>query len=280
MLRWVLIAGLLLLGSCLASVQAALGQDGDPKAGVEFFERKIRPLLVQHCYECHSAKSKLLQGGLRLDHRAGFLQGGDSGPSVVPGKPEESSLIAAIGYEGDTQMPPKGKLPAEEIKLLTEWVRRGAPLPEDQSSAVAKAGIDFAAGRKFWSFQPPRRVDPTAVKNADWIQRPMDAFILAALEKQQLAPSPPASRSVMIRRAMFDLVGLPPTPEEIAQFESDASPDAYEQLIERLLASPHYGERWARYWLDLARVHGQDAFVARVGGGGVAVSRLGRASLE
>jgi hypothetical protein len=253
MSRWVLMFNFLLVVGCIAHTPFVYGQASDDKTGVEFFERKIRPLLAERCYECHSGQGKPIQGGLRLDSRAAIVQGGDSGPSIEAGKPEKSLLVTAVGYEGDTQMPPKGKLPVEEIKLLTEWVRRGAPMPADGSGTLAKAGIDFAKGRQFWSFQTPRHIDLPATENPGIRKRPIDALILSALKKQSLEPSPVASRRTLIRRATFDLLGLPPTPEEIEQFENDPSPNAYEQLIERLLASPHYGERWARYWLDLAR---------------------------
>ncbi len=242
---------LLAFGCLLTAASSALAEEDG--AGIEFFERKIRPILVERCDECHSRQSKTLQGGLRLDSRAAIVKGGDTGPAVVPGKPDESLLIQAVGYEGDVQMPPSGKLPADEIALLTEWVRRGAPMPEDGAEAIVKRTINFAEGRKFWSFQPPKRHDPPAVDNAGWVQQPIDAFILAELEKHRLAPSPAADPRTLIRRAYFDLIGLPPTPEEVEEFARDVSADAYSRLVERLLASPHYGERWGRYWLDLAR---------------------------
>jgi len=224
----------------------------DPE-GLEFFERKIRPLLAQRCYACHSQAAKKSQGGLQLDTRAAFVAGGDTGPAFVAGKPGESLLIEALGYEGDIQMPPAGKLPAEEIALLTEWVQRGAPLPDDKTIASVKSKIDFDAGRRFWSFQPVHEVAAPAVQKPEWVQRPLDAFLLAAMEQQKLQPAPRADRRTLLRRAKFDLLGLPPTPEELEQFVNDPAPDAYAQLVDRLLASPHYGERWGRYWLDLAR---------------------------
>lgn len=222
------------------------------KTGLEFFERKIRPLLTQRCYACHS-QAKKIQGGLRLDSRAAALQGGDSGPAIVPGMPDESLLVEVIGYAGDIQMPPTGKLPAEEIALLTEWVRRGAPQPADNAAPATRAKIDFDAGRKFWSFQRPQAHRPPPVKQTDWSRRAIDPFILASLEQTGLHPAQEADRRVLIRRASFDLLGLPPTPDEVEQFVNDPAENAYEQLIDRLLASPRYGERWARYWLDMAR---------------------------
>jgi hypothetical protein len=223
-----------------------------------FFESKIRPLLVTHCYECHAEGAKQVHGGLKLDTRAGVLQGGDSGPLVAGGEPDKSLLLEAVDYAGDIQMPPAGKLPAAEIALLREWVRRGLPLPADRSAATAQKGtakksIDFAAARQFWSFQPPQRAALPAVQLTAWPQQPIDHFVLAGMERAGLIPSAPADRRTLLRRAAFDLIGLPPTADEVAAFEDDPRPDAWEQAIDGLLASPHYGERWGRHWLDYAR---------------------------
>lgn len=219
---------------------------------IEFFEKKIRPLLHKRCYTCHASTSKKLRGGLRLDTRKGLLAGGHSGKVIVAGQPDKSALIHAVRYGADSsQMPPAGKLPAAEIALLEAWVKRGAPFPA--SSKPATEGIDFEAGRKFWSFQPLKRRSAVQVADRRHVRNRIDEFVLAQLQKRKLKPSASASRRVLIRRLSFDLTGLPPTPEEIDRFLKDRSPDAYEQLIERLLASPQYGERWARYWLDLAR---------------------------
>ena len=236
-------------------------EDRNQQADVALFERKIRPLLARRCYECHSGSAKILRGGLRLDTRAGILRGGDSGPVVVPGRPDESLLIEAIGYESGTiQMPPGGILPEGEIGLLKEWVLRGAPLPsESAEKAATPSGIDFEAGRRFWSFQPAERIAAPRVCGAERVQQPIDAFILAELQKHGLDPSPRADRRTLIRRVYFDLVGLPPSPEEVERFADDAAPDAYRRLVDWLLASPHYGERWGRYWLDLARYSDQTA---------------------
>jgi hypothetical protein len=222
-------------------------------AGVAFFERKIRPLLAERCYECHAHGAKQVQGGLRLDARGSILQGGDSGPAIVAGRPADSLIIQAIGYTGDIQMPPSGKLAAEEIALLTEWVGRGAPLPADNFTAVAKRAIDFDAGRKFWSFQPPRHTAPPMVASLGWGRQAIDSFVLAELDKNRLTPTAPADRRTLLRRATLDLVGLPPSAEEVEQFEADLLPDAWERQIDRLLAAPQYGERWGRHWLDYAR---------------------------
>jgi cytochrome c553 len=226
-------------------------------ADLAFFEAKVRPLLVENCYRCHSASAKKIKGGLRLDSRAAILKGGDSGPAVVPGQPQKSRLIWAIHQRDESlQMPPTGKLPASAIAILEEWVRRGAPFPGASTVVPVQETINLAEGRKFWSFQTPKTSEPPPARDRAWSKRRIDAFILSELDKRGLDPSPQASPRVMIRRAYFDLIGLPPTPEEVDCFlrESEAQPQAaYEKLIDRLLASPHYGERWARLWLDLAR---------------------------
>jgi hypothetical protein len=221
---------------------------------LEFFEKKVRPVLFERCYSCHSTQAKKLRGGLLLDSRAALLKGGDTGPAVVAADPEMSLLIKAIRYTDATlHMPPSGKLPESEMLILTEWVRRGSPFPDSKSEARTRRSIDLEAGRKFWSFQPVRQMALPQVRHKAWPKQRIDHFILAEQEKRGLTSARPAARTTLIRRAALDLVGLPPTPEEVAAFERDASPDAYPRLIERLLASPHYGERWGRYWLDVAR---------------------------
>jgi hypothetical protein len=223
----------------------------DSPADREFFERKVRPLLAERCHRCHSTAAKRQRGGLFLDSRAAVLKGSNSGPVVVPGKPDESRLIQVIhGDPPQLQMPPKEKLPDKDIAILEEWVRRGVPYPDGAASRMAPT---IAEGRSWWSFQPARRVTPPAVRDRSWPRRRIDPFILAELEKRGLAPSAAADRRVLIRRAKFDLLGLPPTPEEVEAFVADPAPDAYERLVDRLLGSPQYGERWGRFWLDLAR---------------------------
>jgi hypothetical protein len=216
--------------------------------GIEFFEKKIRPLLATRCYECLSSRAKAVKGGLRLDSRDALLAGGDSGPAIIPGDTDKSLLVQAVRYKGDqADMPPAGKLPDAEIALLTEWVARGAPFPAGGPAVTAKKPtIDFAAGRKHWAFQPLKKTAPPKVSDPTWMKRPIDAFILAALDARGLKPSPPADARTLVRRAKFDLVGLPPTVEEVGE-------KAYEAMIDQLLVSPHYGERWGRYWLDLVR---------------------------
>ncbi|HYF36959.1 MAG TPA: PSD1 and planctomycete cytochrome C domain-containing protein [Prosthecobacter sp.] len=230
---------------------------------MEFFEKQVRPVLIARCYECHSVEKKV-KGGLALDTREGTLKGGDTGPALVSGDPDKSLLIEAVRYKNqDMQMPPKGKLEAAEIQVLEEWVKRGAPDPRTATVAV-KAGrvIDINEGRKFWSFAPLAAVTPPAVPQAS---SPIDAFIQAKLREKGLSAAPPADKRTLIRRATFDLIGLPPTPEQVDAFLADNEPKAFERLIERLLASPQYGERWGRHWLDVARYadsNGMDENVA------------------
>jgi hypothetical protein len=246
----------------LAWSPAARGADS--AAGTDFFEQKIRPLLVSRCYECHSASAKKLKGNLLLDSRDGWSRGGEGGPVVVPQKPDDSRLIQAVRYDHELKMPPKGKLPQAEVEALVEWVKLGAPDPRvGPAPAVAaqqKKGIDLEEGKKLWSLQPLARRAPPAVKEAAWCRTPVDRFVLEKLEQKGIAPNAPIDRRKLIRRAYFDLHGLPPTPQEVEQFLADASSDAYEKLIDRLLASPRYGERWASYWLDVARFAESDGF--------------------
>ena len=220
----------------------------------EQFERKIRPLLSQHCFSCHSAEAKTVHGGLRLDTAAHFLAGGDSGPVVTLDEPEESLLLSSIHYRDLIQMPPKGKLSETEIALLSDWVMRGAPFPPSEDQPTRMEGkIDIEAGRKFWSFQKVQMQPLPRVALTTWPQQRIDAFVLSAMEREGLTPAPPADRTTLIRRVTFDLIGLPPTPDQVRDFLSDDTPDAYPRLIDRLLESPQYGEKWARMWLDMAR---------------------------
>jgi hypothetical protein len=219
--------------------------------GVEFFESKIRPALVENCYSCHSAQAAKKKGGLVLDTKAGALKGGDTGPAVVPGKPDQSLLLAAVAQGGDLKMPPKKRLPDAVIADFRHWIEMGAPDPRDKAAAVKT--IDWQAARQFWSFRPVHRQTLPAVRDAGWPKSDVDRFVLARLEAEGLRPAPPVDRRTLIRRATFDLTGLPPTPEEIGAFLNDESPRAFERVVDRLLASPHYGERWARHWLDVAR---------------------------
>lgn len=223
-------------------------------ADLQFFETRIRPVLVNRCYTCHSHDADKIKGGLMLDTREGLLHGGDTGPAVTPGKPEDSLLLDAIGYkDADLQMPPKGdRLTDQQVADFAEWIRRGAPDPRSlvsRGSSPAYGGV----GRDHWSFLPVKAQAVPAVSDKAWCRTPIDAFILARLEGAGLRPNPQADRYTLIRRATFDLTGLPPTEEEVQRFLVDQSPDAWAKVVDRLLASPHYGERWGRYWLDVAR---------------------------
>ena len=218
------------------------------------FEKKIRPLLVEHCYSCHSSQSETVRGGLRLDTAEAVARGGNSGPVIDSANPPASLLLRAIRYEGDLHMPPAGQLAPAVIAELTTWVNRGAPFPPSMDgSQSADGGIDFVAGRQFWSFQPATPQPVPRVRRKSWPNSRIDHFVLAAMEASGLEPSPRANRATLIRRLSFDLPGLPPTPEEVGQFVDNDSPRAYEELVENLLQSPHYGEKWGRMWLDLAR---------------------------
>jgi hypothetical protein len=224
--------------------------------GAEFFEKRIRPVLAEHCFKCHSAeaaKAKKLKGGLLLDTRDGLRKGGDNGPAIVPGKPAESPLIKALKYDGDTQMPPAGKLPDAVIADFEAWVKMGAPDPRSAAGPRKQVGLSLEEGRGFWAYKPVRNSTPPAVKAADWPAGDIDRFILAALEAKGLKPAADADRATLARRVYFDLVGLPPTPEQIDNFVGDTDPKAFEHLVDRLLASPQFGERWGRHWLDVAR---------------------------
>lgn len=222
-------------------------------AGVDYFEKHIRPLFVKHCYECHSSQADKLAGDLSLSTRDDARRGGESGPAVVPGDVAASLLVQAIRYDG-LEMPPKQKLPADAIAKVEHWIKMGAPDPRDKTGQGSQAAaIDIEAGKDFWAFQPPQLQTLPEVQTAAWPRRRIDWFVLRQLEQRQLQPAPEAARRTLIRRVTFDLTGLPPTPEAVAEFVSDRSPAAYEQLVERLLASPQYGERWARMWLDVAR---------------------------
>ena len=218
-------------------------------AGLEFFEKQVRPILVSRCYECHSGKSVKLQGGLRLDSLAGAIKGGETGPAVVPGKPKESLLIDAINYGEPYQMPPKTKLPASEIATLTEWVEMGAPWPAEQVT-TAEPGKYFDLQKRkadHWCWQPLTKPTIPQISNVN----PIDAFIRAKLQDKALSPAPPADSRTLIRRAYFDLIGLPPPPEEVGAFVRGDK--TFEAVVDQLLASPHFGERWGRHWLDLVR---------------------------
>ncbi len=224
-------------------------------AQAEFFEKRIRPVLAESCYRCHSAEADPLKAGLRLDSRAGLLKGGESGPVVVPGHPEQSRLVEALGWENpDFKMPPRKPLAPSQVADLVTWIRNGASWPTTADSTVASPSVSKAsAAQTHWAFQPVKAVTPPVRGQGPPPENPVDAFIEERLAAAGLAPAPPADRRTLIRRVYYDLIGLPPTPEEVEAFVADSSDRAWERLIDRLLESPHYGEKWARHWLDLVR---------------------------
>ena len=222
---------------------------------LEYFEKSVRPLLVANCQPCHNASVK--SSGLDLSSAAGFVHGGVGGPLVVKDQPETSRLLKVIGYEDSLKMPPTGKLKADQIEALTNWVKMGAPWPgAAQAAAVVQPAPkkDFSDEQKaFWAFQKVHDPELPKVKDARWVRTPIDRFILARLEAKGLKPAPAADKLTLIRRVTFDVTGLPPTEKEIQAFVADQSPQAFEKVVDRLLASPRYGERWGRHWLDVAR---------------------------
>ena len=241
------------LATLAGASRAPAADTAQPDAAqVEFFEKKIRPVLVEQCYKCHSAEARKagkLRAGLYLDTKAGMLKGGDTGAILMPGKPAESRLLPMLRHEEKPFMPPKTRLDDAIIADFAKWIEMGAPDTRVGESKTVAAN----EGRDFWSFQPPKKVEPPQVKDKQWAKTGIDRFVFARLETEGLHPVKPAGKRELIRRATFDLIGLPPTPEEVEAFLKDESPQAFEKVVNRLLASPHYGERWGRYWLDVAR---------------------------
>ncbi|APW58925.1 PSD1 and planctomycete cytochrome C domain-containing protein [Paludisphaera borealis] len=264
-----LVAAFLALAIVSSSRTTSAGEPGEAKAEADrarFFEQKVRPLLAEKCYSCHGPDKQ--KGGLRLDSREAALKGGETGAAVAPGKPEASPLVAAVRYE-DLEMPPTGKLEADQIAILAQWVEQGAFWTPGATTAGTKPGPASPVDRELWSFQPLRDIQPEGPDApapwAAWSRNPIDRFVLGAMLDKGLTPAAEASKRTLIRRVAFDLTGLPPTPEEIDRFLADAAPDAYDRLVDRLLASPQYGERWGRHWLDLVRYaesdgHNADAY--------------------
>ncbi len=241
---------LLLLAGLAQPLRAATDQAESPSSP-EFFKNKIQPLLANRCFECHS-HSKKIKGGLALDSRSGWEQGGDNGPAIRPGKLDQSLLIKAVHHEdADFAMPPKGKLPTEEIALLEAWIQAGANDPRTSESQKTRTTIDLAAGRSFWAFKPIQNPTPPTPDDSAWPTDSLDAFIRFTQEKQGVRPAQDASRHTWLRRVSLDLTGLPPTENDIRAFENDHSPHAFETVADRLLADKSYGVRWARHWLDL-----------------------------
>ncbi len=230
---------------------AASAAQGTEPAQIEFFERSVRPLLEEHCVECHSAARGKTKGGLALDNAAATLKGGDTGPAIVAGSAAKSLLIRAVSYQdADLKMPPENKrLSAEKVAVLEHWINSGAHDPREGKAV----GPDADAAKHHWAFQPVQRPPVPMVKRTDWVRSPTDAFVLAALESKGIEPSQPADKATLLRRVSYDLHGLPPTPGELDAFLRDPSPSAYERAVDRMLASPRFGERWGRHWLDVAR---------------------------
>lgn len=227
------------------------GENAGETSELEFFEKKIRPVLVEHCYECHAAEAKIVRGGLLLDSREGMREGGDSGPAVVPGNLEESLIIEALRHES-FEMPPDNPLPKSVVADFVDWIERGAEAPQGEMPAVAET-VDVDRAKGHWSFQPLIVPAVPEVTDSRWVRTAVDNFVLNRLEQAGLEPSPEADKRTLIRRATFDLIGLPPTSEEVEAFVADNAPGSFARLVDRLLDSPHYGERWGRHWLDLVR---------------------------
>lgn len=248
---------------CCAIVALGYPLRATADEGIEFFEKKIRPVLVQHCYKCHSEQADKVQGGFKLDSRASLRRGGESGVAIVPGQSEQSLLYQALRHDGSaSNMPPSGKLPDAVIADFRQWIARGAPDPRDQPSSAALSWEQVLAGRRaWWSLQPVSKPSVPAVRDASFSPQPIDRFLQARWEAEGVTPAPLADRRALIRRTTLIVTGLPPTPAEVEAFVRDESPQAYEQLVDRLLASPRYGEHWARHWLDLVRykeTHGSE----------------------
>ena len=261
------LAAIVLALSVAIPAEVVRSADEEPPAfdapSLEFFEREVRPILVERCFECHGASSEEPKGGLRLDSRALAIAGGDTGPALVPGDAASSLLVDAINYGELYQMPPKSRLPAREVEALTRWVEMGAPWPrEDMAAAVRESKFDLQARKAaHWCWTGPVKPPVPQIRDRSWIQQDLDAFVLARLEKEGLQLAPRADRATLLRRAYFDLIGLPPSPAQVRRFQSSDSPQAFVDVVDELLDSPHFGERWARHWLDLVRyaeTHGHE----------------------
>ncbi len=251
---------MLLIGLVAAQPVVATAAPRTDDGGSKLFEDKVRPIFARHCYECHGPASGAGKAKLRVDSLDGLLKGGRSGPALVRGEPERSLLILAVRHEGDVAMPPEMKLSPLEIETLARWIKMGTPWPAAAQGTIRPTEVASQSqprwdesARSYWAFQPRRSVQPPAVRDTQRPLSPIDRFILAKLEEKGIAPGPPASKQTLLRRATLDLTGLPPSSEEIEDFLADLSPLAFERVVDRLLASPHYGERWGRHWLDLVR---------------------------
>ncbi|MFP6581158.1 MAG: DUF1549 domain-containing protein, partial [Candidatus Hydrogenedentota bacterium] len=249
--RHIVIAGLTLF-----MIPFASNAEEPTPAGIEFFEKNIRPIFAETCYECHGPDEQ--ENGLRLDSKAAFLKGGESGSLINTDSPMESRLVHVIGYTGEVKMPEDMKLADEDIQALRQWVEMGTPWPEDGSTVEDKPDFSFTefiqqTKDSHWAFQPLRSPKPPDVHATDRVSTPVDAYVLAQLENKNLMLSPEADRRTLIRRLSYDLTGLPPSNEDVQAFVDDTNPHAYKKLVEQYLAAPQYGERWGRHWLDVAR---------------------------
>jgi len=244
----------------LGALPMALAEPGPTPEQAKFFENEVQPLLKAHCFSCHGGEKKI-KGGLRLTTRAALLKGGDSGPVILLDKPQESPLLEALQHN-ELKMPPRAKLPQAQIDILTKWVKMGVPYANGGPETIVRHGpppVDDKA-RNFWAFRPVVRPDVPKVKEKTWVRNPLDAFVLAGLEQKGLPPAAPASKASLLRRVYYTVTGLPPTPAQVDAFLADTSPDAYEKVVDALLASRHYGEHWGRHWLDLVRYAETNSF--------------------
>ena len=237
----------------LNSIAQLIAKEPNPE-GIEFFERNIRPVLVNNCYKCHSTEARNLKGNLFLDSKLGILNGGDSGPAIVIGKPDKSILLSALQHKDMLKMPPKNKLPDAVASNFSKWILMGAPDPRvPNTNNLIKSKINLKEGRQFWSFITPIKKKTPTVINNNWPKNEIDRFILSKLESNKLTPSRIATKRELIRRTYFDLTGLPPSPKQVSEFLNDRSEKAFEKIVDKLLRSQHFGEHWGRHWLDVAR---------------------------
>ncbi len=243
----------MLFATVVAVVAAPPAAKAQTAESLEFFENRIRPVLATNCYVCHSAEAKTRMGGLSLDTREGIRQGGQRGHAVVPSAPDESLLLSALRYEGNVKMPPGGRLPDRVIADFEAWIRMGAPDPRESAVKSQASSINVERGRGFWAFRAPRKDPLPAVQNLSWPRGAIDQHVLAGLEHRDLRPVGDATRTDLLRRSTFDLTGLPPTVDELQAFLSDESPRAFAKVVDRLLESERFGERWGRHWLDVVR---------------------------
>ena len=243
-----------LVGLCFS--QFALASEASDPEGLAYFESRIRPILVENCYKCHSANAEKIRGGFLLDSKPGLLSGGESGPAIIPGNASQSRLINMVRRHPDFEgMPPKTRLPQSYIDDLVAWVDRGAPDPrtEEPPRGAVESDFDLEERKRWWSLQPVKDPAPPTVRQKDWPSNDYDTFILRKLEENGWSPARPADRATLLRRLSFDLIGLAPSPEELQEFVNDRSENAYQKQVDRLLASPHFGEKWARHWMDITR---------------------------